>query len=74
MHGYHGCLERKWKRHTLVAIVNAVSLALWLNAYFILQKKISHVRFGDNTQPYMMPFGPQPFNSINWYSAVNTFM
>ena len=40
-------------------------------SYFI---NVFHVRFGDNAQPYMMPFGPQPFNSINWYSVVNTFM
>ena len=29
-------------------IFHAVSLALWLSAYFV---KVFHVRFGDNTQP-----------------------
>ena len=62
--------KEKWKRHTLVAIVNAVPY-ICIYAYFI---NVFHVPFGDNTQPYKMPFGPQPFNSINWYSAVNTFV
>ena len=56
---------------TLVAIVNAVGLALWLSTYF---KKVFHIRSDDKTQPCKAPFGTQPFNSINWYSAVNTFV
>ena len=54
-----------------MAIVNAVGLALWLSTYF---KKVFHIRSDDKTQPCKAPFGPQPFNSINWYSAVNTFV
>ena len=40
--------RERWKRHTPVAIVYAVPLALWLSAYFM---KVFHVRFGDNTPP-----------------------
>ena len=53
--------KEKWKRHTLVAIVNAVPY-ICIYAYFI---NVFHVPFGDNTQPY---------NSINWFLAVNTFV
>ena len=46
-----------------MATVNAVPLALWFSITVI-----------SNTEPYKMPFGPQPFNSINWYSVVNMFV
>ena len=65
MHGCHGCLERKMEEtHTR-------SNCQCIYAYFI---NVFHVPFGDNIQPYKMPFGPQSFNSINWFLAVNTFV
>ena len=45
--------RKRWKRHLLVAIVNAVPLALWLSAYLI---EILHGRFNENNQPCRMPF------------------
>ena len=45
--------RKRWKRHILVAIVNAVPLALWSSAYLI---EILHGRFNENNQPCKMPF------------------
>ena len=44
----HGCLERKMEE-TLVTIVNAVALALWLSTYFM---KVFHVRSVFNSKHF----------------------
>ena len=46
--------RRQWKRHTLVAIVNVVPLALWTTVNFLT---IVHGRFNESVnQPCKMPF------------------
>ncbi|XP_078347213.1 uncharacterized protein LOC144632436 [Oculina patagonica] len=45
--------RRRWKRHVLVAIVNAVPLALWTSTNLIV---IVHGRFGEASQPCKLPF------------------
>ena len=44
---------KRWKRHTLVAIINAVFASLWSSGYCA---EVLHVRFGDDGQPCKMPF------------------
>ena len=45
--------RKRWKRHTLVAIVNAVFASIWSSGYFTV---VMHGRLIDNTQPCKMPF------------------
>ena len=45
--------RKRWKRHTLVAIINAVFASLWSSGYCA---EVLHVRFGDDGQPCKMPF------------------
>ena len=45
--------RKRWKRHILVAIVNAVPLALWSSGYII---EILHGRFSETNHPCKMPF------------------
>ena len=45
--------RRRWKRHILVAVVNAVPLALWTSTYLL---EIVHGRFNEANQPCKMPF------------------
>ncbi len=45
--------RRRWKRHILVAIVNAVPLAMWTSNNLI---EVVHGRFNDAKQPCKMPF------------------
>ena len=46
--------RRRWKRHILVAIVNAVPLAMWISTNLLV---ILHERFEKSSyQPYRMPF------------------
>ena len=45
--------RKRWKRHILVAIVNAVPLALWSSGYII---EILHGRFSETKHPCKMPF------------------
>ena len=45
--------RRRWKRHVLVAVVNAVPLALWTSTNLI---EVVHGRFHETYQPCKMPF------------------
>ena len=45
--------RRQWKRHILVAMVNAVPLALWTSTNLI---EVVHGRFNEANQPCKMPF------------------
>ena len=45
--------RKRWKRHVLVAIVNAVPLALWSSGCII---EILHGRFSETNHPSKMPF------------------
>ena len=45
--------RRRWKRHILVAVVNAVPLALWTSTNLI---EVVHGRFHETYQPCKMPF------------------
>ncbi|XP_015776696.1 PREDICTED: uncharacterized protein LOC107354723 isoform X2 [Acropora digitifera] len=45
--------RKRWKRHILVALVNSVPLALWLNKYLM---QIVSRRFDDPKQSCKMPF------------------
>lgn len=45
--------RKRWKRHTLVAIVNAVFASIWSSGYFTV---VMHGHLIDNTQPCKMPF------------------
>ncbi|KAL9956471.1 hypothetical protein ACROYT_G037950 [Oculina patagonica] len=45
--------RRRWKRHILVAIVNAVPLAMWTCTNLI---EVVHGRFNEANQPCKMPF------------------
>ena len=45
--------RRRWKRHILVAAVNAVPLALWTSTNLI---GVVHERFDETNQPCKMPF------------------
>ncbi|XP_078347212.1 uncharacterized protein LOC144632435 [Oculina patagonica] len=45
--------RRRWKRHILVALLNAVPLALWTSTNLI---EVVHGRFNEANQPCKMPF------------------
>ena len=45
--------RKRWKRHVLVGVVNAVPLALWTSNYLI---EIVHGRLNEADQPCKMPF------------------
>ena len=45
--------RRRWKRHILVAVVNALPLALWTSTNLI---EVVHGRFHETNQPCKMPF------------------
>ena len=45
--------RRRWKRHILVAVVNAVPLALWTSTNLI---EVVHGRFHETNRPCKMPF------------------
>ena len=45
--------RRRWKRHILVAVVNAVPLAIWTSSNLLV---IVHERFAEANQPCKMPF------------------
>ena len=45
--------RKRWRRHTFVAVVCAVPLALWTSGYLL---EILHGRFKDTDQPCRMPF------------------
>ena len=45
--------RKRWKRHVLVAIVNAVPLALWSSGCII---EILHGRFSETNHPCKMPY------------------
>ena len=45
--------RRRWKRHALAALVNAVPLAIWTSTNFLV---IVHGRFGEANQPCKRPF------------------
>ena len=45
--------RRRWKRHILVAVVNAAPLALWTSTNLL---EVVHGRFNETTQPCKMPF------------------
>ena len=45
--------RRRWKRHILVAVVNAVPLALWTSTNLL---EVVHGRFHETNQPCKMPF------------------
>ena len=51
-HGRH-LAKKKWKRHVLVVIVNAVPLALWSSGSII---EILHGRFSGTNHPCKSPF------------------
>ena len=52
--------RKRWERHVLVAIVNAVPLALWSSGAII---EILHGRFRETNHPCKMPF--------SWECAIN---
>ena len=45
--------RKRWKRHFIVALVNTVPLALWINKYLL---QIMSARFDDPKQSCKMPF------------------
>ena len=45
--------RRRWKRHVLLAVVNAVPLAVWSTSNFL---EVIHERFGETNRPCNMPF------------------
>ena len=45
--------RRRWKRHILVAMVNAVPIALWTSSNLL---EVVHGRFSEANQPCKMPF------------------
>ena len=45
--------RRRWKRHILLAVVNAVPLAMWTSSSLLV---IVHERFREANQPCKMPF------------------
>ena len=45
--------RKRWRRHTFVAVVCAVPVAIWTSGYLL---EILHGRFKDTDQPCRMPF------------------
>lgn len=63
---------RRWKRHILVAIVNAVPVAMWTNTNLLV---IVHERFRDaSNAPCKTPFTWEMTAIEEWGAAVSTFL